>query len=279
MTQLQDLIGTETPLSQVGNALRRFAQELDAPVVGACHVTCSDETETECADAFQHWFVREVLPELKPNSRAPMRSINLGGRYEPGLIRVAEQHYATPKSRQQCKLMVVKINAHTALIHSSEGPEYGWLQRYGSRSACCGALAGLFQQSTLPAVEDLRETFASEGKNRLSVLEDQTRVHPRHRSLLTAVTSAALQATRALADIRSYQPQTPTVFLLLPCVTINRLCEPDTELVVGQYGIDLTEQEPAIEHRGLGDDPAAYRVRHEQGRVVIEDDRWPGPTA
>jgi hypothetical protein len=276
MTRLQDLTGTESELSQVSNALRQFAQELGAPVVGGCHVTCSDEAESECEEAFQRWFGREVLPELKPDSRAPLRSINLGGRYEPGAIRVAEEHYATLKSREAFKLLVVKINAHTAVCRSAEGPEYGWLERYGCRSACCGALAKLFEGGSLPAVEELRKTFASDGKNRLAVLEDSRRVVPRHRALLTAVSSAALQARRAVLDIQHYQPQTPTVFLVLACVTVNRVSEPDTELVVGQYGIDRTGQEPAIKHRGLGDDPAAYRVRHEQGRVMIEDDHWPG---
>jgi hypothetical protein len=125
VTRLQDLIGVESELSRVSNALRQFAQELGAPVVGGYQVTCSDEAERECTEAFQHWFAREVLP----------------------------------------------------------------------------------------------------------------------------------------------------------CVTINRVAEPNTELVIGQYGIDRTEQTPAIKHRGLGDDPAGYRVRHEQGRVVIEDDQWPDARA
>ena len=127
-------------------------------------------------------------------------------------------------------------------------------------------------------VEELRETFASEGKDRLAVLADESRVAVPHRALLTAVANAALQAQRAVLDIRQCRPQTPTMFLVLSCVTINRLAEPNTELVIGQYGIDRTEQEPVVKHRGLGDDPAAYRVRHEQGRVVIEDDRSTGAT-
>ncbi len=278
MTRLQDLIGIESALSDVSNGLRQFAQDLGAPLIGGYHVTCSDEAETECAEAFQHWFVREVLPELKPDSRAPFRSVNLGGRYEPGAIQIAEEHYAAPRSREAFKLLVVKINAHTAVRVSGAGPEYGWLERYGSRSTCCGALAGLFEGSSLPAAQELRETFGGEGKDRLAVLGDESRVAARHRALLTAVSSAALQARRAVQEIRQYRPQTPTMYLVLPCVTINRPSEPDTELVVGEYGIDRTGVECVIEHRGLGDDPAGYRVRHEQGRVVVEDDRWPAAT-
>ena len=60
---------------------------------------------------------------------------------------------------------------------------------------------------------------------------------------LAAVAGARLQAARAVADIAKYRPLWPTVFLVVPCVTINRT-ESDTELVVGQYGIDATGQRP-----------------------------------
>ena len=51
------------------------------------------------------------------------------------------------------------------------------------------------------------------------------------------------------------------MFLVLPCVTINRP-GPDTELLVGQYGIDWTQDSAEIKYSGLGDNPAAYRVRY-----------------
>ena len=275
MTQLHDLIGTESELGQVGDALRQFSQELAAPVVGAYHVTCSDESERECADALQRWFVREVLPELKPDVRAPFCSVNLGARYEPGAIGIAEEHFATPASRAAWKLMLVKINAHVAVRPAAEGFEYGWFDRFGCRSACCGALAGMFGDSELPGIEELREAFRGCGLDRIAVLRDSSHVDPRHRPLLAAVVSARLQAERAVLDIQQNQPETPTMFLVLPCVTVNRP-GPDTELVVGEYGIDQTEQVPSVKYRGLGNDPAAYRVRHEQGFVILEDDQWPG---
>ncbi len=274
MTKLHELIGIESDLGRVGDALRQFAHQLGAPVVGACHVTCSDEAEWECAEALQRWFVRELLPDLKADSRAPFRSINLGGRYEWGAIRVAEQHYATPASQAAFKLLVVKINAHVAVGPSAQGPEYGWIQRYGRKSPCCGALAGVFERLPLPAIEELRDSFQSDGRDRIGVLEDPSRVTPSHRALLAAVVSARLQARRAVSEIREYQPLTPTVFLVLPCVTVNRP-EPDTELVIGEYGIDHTGAVAKVKYRGLGDDPAAYRLRHDQGGAVLEDDQWP----
>jgi hypothetical protein len=275
MPRLHELIGIECDLGEVSNALRQFAQELDAPVVGAHQIACSDEAERECSEAFQHWFVRELLPELKSDIRAPFRSVNLGARYEWGAIRVAEEHFATPASRKASKLLVVKINSHAAVRQTAAGPEYGWLDRYGCRTTCCGALAALFGTSDtlLPALEELREAFQADGTYRIADLADQRLVAPRDRALLAAVTNARLQAQRVALDIQQFEPETPTVFLVLPCVTINRP-GPDTELVVGEYGIDRTGSQPSIRYRGLADAPAAYRLRHDQSRAIVEDDQW-----
>ena len=275
MNQLQDLIGRESDLSQVGMGVRRFAQSLRAPVVGAYHVTCSDETERECEEAFQRLVAAGLLPALKHYTfRAPFRSINLGGRYEWGAAGLAEQHFALPQTQGAFKLLVVKINAHAGVRQGPQGPEYGWYRRYGSDSACCGALAALVGGARLPALEELAETFAAGELDRVALLRNPEIVAPEHRALLAAVVNARLQAERATSDICAGRPHTPTVFLVLPCVTINRP-GPDTELVVGQGGVDWTGQQPAVKYYGLGDDPAAYRVRHEQGRVEIEDDQWP----
>jgi hypothetical protein len=68
-------------------------------------------------------------------------------------------------------------------------------------------------------------------------------------------------------------PESPTVFLILPCVTINR-DEPDNEVVVGQYGVDATGSELNIKYRGLGTMPLEYRVEFERGLLKITDDQW-----
>ena len=276
MSQLHDLIGKETEMSQVGGALRQFAQSLRAPVVGACQVTCSDEAEWECAEAFQRLCAAGLLPALKYDRRAPFRSVNLGGRYEWGAAGVAEQHFALPQTQRAFKLLVVKINSHAGVRQGPQGPEYGWLRRYNSESACCGALAALLAGDPLPAAAELSETFAAGDRDRLPVLRDSQIVPPAHRALLAAMVNARLQAECAVSDICAGRPNTPTVFLVLPCVTINRP-GPDTELVVGQGGVDWTGQQPAVRYHGLGDDPAAYRLRHDRNRVQVEDDRWPPP--
>ncbi len=274
MARLSELIGVESELARVGNALREFAQELAAPMVGAYQVACSDESERECTEAFQRWFVREMLPPLKFDDRSAFRSINLGGRYEPGAIRVAEQHFAVRAASGDSKLLVVKINSHAGVQPSSKGRRYGLLDHYGRQSLCCGALAELFEDSPLPAVKELHETVRNGGVNRLASLRDPNVVDIEHRALFAAVGNARLQADRGVAEIRRLTPHSPTVFLVLPCVTINR-SGPDTEIVVGEYGIDRTGEQAQVKYRGLGDDPAAYRLSHERDLAMLTDNQWP----
>jgi len=271
MTSLNPLVGVESTLSRVSGAIREFAQDLAAPVVGAFQICCSDETERETTDAFDRHFVRELLPPLKGDRRAAFLSVNVGARYEWGALGIAEEHFATAASRHAFKLLVVKLNSHVAVRNMPEGPAYGTLLRYGETSACCGALAAMFEQVQLPAIRELRELFAHGEAQRLEVLGDPGRVAPRYRALFSAITSAWLQARRVVLDVREFRPASPTMFVVLPCVTINRADDLDTELLVGQYGIDRTGSEIAAKYHGLGGDPARYRVRHEQGRVVVDE--------
>ena len=115
MQRLQDLIGRELEADGFNRSLRNFAQSQRAAAVGAVHITCSDESEHEAAESFQHWFADAVLPELKSLQRSPFRTANLGARYEWGAIRIAEQPYATPETRDSSKLLVVKLNSHLAV--------------------------------------------------------------------------------------------------------------------------------------------------------------------
>ncbi len=272
MVRIHDLIAVESDAEAVSRALARFSSELGAATVGAFHITCSDETEGQCSRVFQRSFVEGQLPALKPGCRWPFRSANLGARYEWGAVGVAEEHFAL--SPDALKLLVLKINAHVGVNDTVDGPLYGKIDRYGQESSCCGALAGLLGGGDIPALDELGKTFRFDGKDRVAMLQDPGRVEPRHRALFAAVTNARLQARRAAEDIRQHQPKTPTVFLVLPAVTINRP-DVDSELVVGEYGIDWTQESPSVKYRGLGDDPAAYRLRHQRQRAIIEDADWP----
>jgi hypothetical protein len=274
MSRMQSLIGTECYLEKLLEALRELVEGLGAPVVGAQHVTCSDETEWECAETFQRWFSDRLLPALKSSSRQTFRTMNLGGRYEWGSLRTAEEHFATQETASSFKVMVLKIDSHVAVRPTPNGPQYGRLMRYHRESACCGALAALLEGSRLPALRELAETFNIGGYNRLAVLRDPRIVAVEHRALAAAVVNARLQAQRAVADLQEHRPHSPTVFLVLPGVTINRP-GPDTQFLVGEFAVDWTEKKPAVKYHGLGDDPAAYRILPDPARLRIEDPHWP----
>jgi hypothetical protein len=274
MSRIHSLIGVECYMEKLIEAMRELVEGLDAPVVGVQHVVCSDETEWECTEALQRWFSGRLLPALKSSSRQAFRSVNLGGRYEWGSVRIAEEHYATAETASAFKIMVLKINSHTAVRQTPQGPEYGWLDRYGRESACCGALAALLEGSSLPAVQELAQTFSLGDRDRLAALHDPEIIPIEHRALAAAVVNARLQAQRAVIDLNEHRPHSPTVFLVFPCVTINRP-GPDTELLVGEFAVDWTEKKPEVKYHGLGDAPAAYRIGHPHGQLRIEDDRWP----
>ncbi len=275
MARLEELIGVETDLSRLSGVVEEYARTVGAAVVGGYQVICSDEAEWECAEAFQQSFAQMVLPALKPGRRAVLRSVNLGARYEVGALRLAEDHFAAGQPPDGFKLMVAKVNSHVAVQESPEGMRYGWIERYDSQSPCCGALAALLAGGDLPAVQELRELFASDGKDRLPALSDPAVVPDEHRPLAAAMVNAWLQARSAVRDVQQRPPEGPTVFLVLPCVTVNRP-GPDTEVLLGRYEIDWTGPSPTIEYQGLGDDPAAYQIRHRHGRLHVTDLGQPG---
>ena len=97
--KLHDLIGRECKLEGTCGLLRDFVAELGPAAVGAHHVTCSDETERECAEVFHRWFAGRMLPDLKSAARAAFRTVNLGGRYERGSAQIAEEHFTAPAAR------------------------------------------------------------------------------------------------------------------------------------------------------------------------------------
>ena len=276
MNGISNLIGREVDLPQVTRAIRLFAENMDASTVGGYHITCSDESEWECSRVFGRLFGQELLPRLKMDRAAVFRTMNLGARYEQGAVHIAEHHYATFDSQISPKVMVVKVNSHAAVFRREEGHRYGTLKRYGNDSACCGALSSLMQLDSIPqggrppALNELAEQF---GPERLAELQDERQTPPEHRALLTAVLNARLQADRVVNDIQTKLPATPTVYVVLPCVTINR-DEPDNEIVIGQYGIDATGNDFNVKYQGLGDSPRDYRLKFERGLLHISDSQW-----
>jgi hypothetical protein len=271
MDNLLHLIGREGSLHEVTRAIRNEVEALHAPVVGAMHLTCSDESERECLDAFQVGLVKDLLPSLKFARSSAFRTATLGARYEWGGVRIAEEHFAIEAARNRVKVMVVKVNAHVALDTDGHTLRFGQQLRYRKPSAYCGALHALLNgQRGFPALLDLEEAFLSEGLDRLTILNDPAQVEPDLRALYAAVASARLQARRVMLDIQGYTPASPTVFLIHPCVTLNRARE-DTELLCGTYRADYSSDDVSYVYAGLGDDPAAYTMNQSHGVIHITD--------
>ncbi|MBM4090499.1 MAG: hypothetical protein FJ276_13915 [Planctomycetes bacterium] len=268
MGRIQELIGRECDADGVNRALRDFARGQRAAAVGAVHVTCSDECEREAVESFQHWFADAVLPELKFWSKSPFRTANLGGRYEWGAIRVAENHYALPQTQGSFKLMVVKVNSHVGVLDEEGQRLFGRMDRYATASTCCGALHAMMAGRRLPALDELAAAFHFDDVPRLEMLRSADVVSPDVRSLVVAVVNARLQARSAVVDIQDYSPKTPTVSVVVPTVTLNRK-QRDTEFIVGMYWTD--SRKGGADYVGLGDDPSRYHIRTDHGYLLIED--------
>lgn len=268
MRELTELIGNEHELGHVNKVLRTTAQAFDAPVVGALHITCADESEWECIDSFQQEFVEHLLPEMKHAHKAPFRLSNLGARYEEGAIRVAEHHYATRDAQRSFKVMVVKVNGHVAVENTPDGPRFGPMQRYDTKSVACGALHALLDGGDKPFLRELRETFNRDNCDRLTLLGDEQHTEAQYRSLYVAILGAGLQAQRAVDEILDYEPASPTVYLVVSCVTFNRPGR-DTELVCGCHTIDTRTDPVSHTYDGLGDNPGHLDVHCEFGSVRV----------
>lgn len=270
MERLHELLGRELDVTEVARKLYEYAGNVHAPVVGAMQVTCSDESERECIDAFQNGFAGPLLPSLKFGERTPFRIASLGGRYEWGAAAIAEDHFATPASAQAFKLMLIKINSHVSVERRGGELRFGSMTRYDRESTYCGALHALMEGGRQPFTEDLHEAFSSEGRDRLATLLDEQAVPRTVRGLYAAVVNARLQARRCLVDIQDRRPVSPTLYVVLPCVTLNRRRR-DSEIVCGIYRADWRSDEPSIEYRGVGDDPSRYSVDHSRGWLSLAD--------
>ncbi len=270
MEELTKLIGHEFTIKKISRTLCDVTQDLRPGVVGAMHITCADESEHECVQAFQKGFVQHHLPELKFANQSAFRISNLGGRYEWGAVGIAEEHFVLPPTPSSFKLMVIKINSHVGVTVEKDTERYGFIKRYGRESACCGALSALMAGEKGPFLEELREVFQFVGIDRLQILMDSGKVAPELRSLYAAVVSAGLQARQVMTDIRAHKPSVPTLYLVMPCVTLNRP-DIDTEILCGVYTTDCRFSGVNEEYVGLSDDPANYSFSFHNRRISIQN--------
>ncbi|UCD24903.1 MAG: hypothetical protein JSW51_03005 [Gemmatimonadota bacterium] len=272
MDQLKQLVGVEHGLEGVCNAIHMSVVGRIPSVVGAMHITCADESEHECVTAFQKGFVNLLLPQLKFAQQSAFRIANLGGRYDWGGVRIAEDHYAAAESVPVKKVLVVKVNSHVGVLEEHGTQTFGVMQRYQDTSHSCGALNALLSGDKRPFALRLAELFVSEGPDRLAMLRDEKQVDPALRPLYAALVSARLQARKVILDIQDYEPVSPTEFLVIPCVTLNRK-EKDTEIVCGFYFASEETGLKEPEYYGLGDNPAAFSNELKHNRIVITDDQ------
>ncbi len=271
MRRIQDLLGREMNLDSCNRVLRDFAQSQRAAAVGAVQVTCSDECEREEMESFQQWVADALLPELKFSARSAFRTANLGARYEWGSVRIAEEHFAIPCSRDGFKLMLVKINSHVAVLDVAGEQMFGKMNRYDTDSTCCGALGALLAGMRHPAMDEIRAAFSYDGIPRLDMLRDPETIAPPMRAFIAAIVNSRIQSRSAIVDIQDFAPETPTVTVVVPTVTINRP-QRDTEFVVGLYWADSRKGVGEAEYVGLGDDPSKYVISQKHGYLSVTDD-------
>jgi hypothetical protein len=267
--ELLPLIGAEHELRTVNGALKAAAQRIDAPAVGAMQIRCSDEAEREGVDEFQADFAEHLLPSLKPAHRAPFATASLGGQFEPGSLRVAEANFATPASREAFKLMVVRVAAHVGVGFYGGERIYGELRRYEIDKPCCGLLTAVVVGGYGPSIERAAETLRSGGIDRLAMLRDE--IEPRTRLLVAALVSARLQALAVVEEAHLLDLLTPTLFLVVPTVTLNKP-DRDNEVVCGVHLIDRRVAGDDDLYQGLGDRPTSYRVDDGTGQLRVTDE-------
>ena len=274
METIHKLVGRELDSDELNHALKSFAQGYRAPVVGAMHLTCADESERECVDSFQGTFVQSLLPNLKLAHQSAFRLATLGAHYEWGAVRIAEAHYATPKTRDSFKVLAVKVNSHVSVDKTPEGLVFGKMLRYQARSQYCGALHAMMEGGNQPFVPRLKEVFSSEGKDRLAILLDPDRVNPQFRALYAAAVMARLQARNVVVDIQDHQPLTPTLYFVIPCINLNRR-DRDTEILCGVYTSDRRDESSVDEYCGFGDDPSKFELSEEWGKLRLHEGGTP----
>ncbi|MDP6959086.1 MAG: hypothetical protein QF645_09790, partial [Planctomycetota bacterium] len=264
MDPLQDLFGKEVSLDEIPHRLRRIVEDEAPTIVGAMLQTCADESEQECAHAFERGIARRLLPALKFGEFSPFRLATLGSHYEWSSIRIAENHFAVDSGPDHFKVMIVKMNSHV----SKDGDlHYGEALRYDHLSTYCGGLKAVRSGLQEPFAKSLREDFGSEEVDRLHFIEMD--MEEPYRPLAAALVNARIQARKAVLDLQDFAPSTPTVFLVLPCVTLN-LPQRDTEVLCGYYRIDSRKKSPDL-YRGLGDNPSLYQIGHDRNQLVVTE--------
>lgn len=267
-------VGQENLLDRSAYALKTAVRRLRPAVVGVHHVTCSDEAERENVETFQRCFVQDLVPRLKYGVQASFRTANLGARFEWHSVRAAENNFSPEVAPGGFKLIVTKISTHCA-AHEAHGAveRYGRMMRYGAQSTACLALHAFLDGAREPFCDELDELFHFEGLDRVAALRQ---IDEQYRGLALAITAARLQARSAVLEAQDHRAHSPTVYVIIPAVTLNKPGR-DSEILVGAYAVDRRAPGPGAvrddAYRGLGDDPSRYVFRESHGKITVSDDQ------
>lgn len=222
MDELRRIIGKEQPLDQFHLALRRAAVQVSGiSSYGACLVTCSDELLGLTRSGFDRDVASPLISDAVNSKDRVFTVSNLCGRLEPGAFSLVDDHFTRKHSRGP-KLLVIEIASHVGRVKHEIDYTYGVVERFGRRSACCGALTSLLEPPSdtgtvrHPWFEQLNAFFGPVRLAALRANRDSTRM------ISAAIVHAALQAESAISDIFQHPPLTPTDVLLVAGVAVNQ---------------------------------------------------------
>jgi hypothetical protein len=270
MDELRQKIGRELPLDQFHLMLRRMAgQARGIANYGSCLVTCSDERQ----GALRHSFERDVASSLisdVTNARDRVFTVsNLCGRLEPGAFALVDDHF-TRRAARGPKMLIIEIASHVGRIRDNTRNIYGQVERFGRRSACCGALTSLLNPNDAmgavrhPWFEQLNDFFGPMRLTALREMDDSVRM------IAAAIVHAALQAESAIADIFNAAPATPTEVLLIAGVAVNQQWA-DGFLPVACHHIRTDAGKARVlSGFGLRTTPEALQIDVSAARIVVE---------
>ena len=278
---LAALIGEEQRLGTVGRAIVAMARGAGAKHVATLHVTCSDSREKESADDFVSTVVRELAAGTFAR-RSPMRTANLGARYEWGSAPLATGHFNA--SGTDGSLLIIKTSSHVGYLDRGHEREYGFLEREYLTTTACGAMGCLLAGDHQPFSHELELLFHSENIDRLALLRDSSKVPESYRPLVASIVNARLQAREAMLDVaeasRRSPGNAPSQLLVVSSVTLNR-SDADNQLLVGFYSGVRDDSVPcglAVTWTGLPSDPSALRISHRSATLLVDSDapktRW-----
>ncbi len=267
---LERSLGVEVALDVFHGTLRRAAQGLhERAECGTMLVTCSDEFMGEVRGAFARDVARPLTAQQMIGSRGTYAVANLGGRFEPGAIALADEHFARRPGSHAPQTLLIELATHVGRRRKGHESAYGEIDRFGRVSACCGALARLLEAPPETAAVKhpwFDQLSAFFGPARLEALRGD---HASMRLTKAAIVHAVLQAESAIADLMREPPLQPRDVLLVGIVAVNQPGV-DGALPVAVHHLRFDGEWLHMESgAALRSTPAALEVEERGGRLAV----------